>query len=166
MIPRREHKKRKKGSSLKNGDDDDIESYDNEGTEEMFDVEGGTEYQEIPMIPDAASTGTTGVPSEHTDPVVKRKRRNRRKNKKYKICPPTDEEEKAIDDLLMRVPRHIIAGPPVTPVYWTNYGNILLQSQNASSIYYTGISTVLTFLMVSGLKFFILTYRQVARIFY
>ena len=89
----------------------------------MFDVEGGTEYQEIPMIPDSSSTGTTGVPSEHIEPVMKRKRRNRRKNKekkKYRICPPTDEEENEIDDLLMRVPRHIIAGPPVTQVYGTN----------------------------------------------
>ena len=96
---------------------DDEEEDDPDGTEEMFEVDGGTEYQEIPLVPETSSSPETiGLPSEHIDPVVKRKRRNRRKNKdkkKTKICPPEEVEE-----ILMRNPRHVIVGPPVTNTIW------------------------------------------------
>lgn len=101
-----------------NIDDYEDEDEDHEGTEEMFEVDGGTEYQEVPMKPDTSSSETTGQPSHiDVDPIVKRKRRNRRKNKnkrKYKDCPPVEKGE--TEDLLMRIPRHIVVGPPVTDI--------------------------------------------------
>ena len=83
-------------------------------TETMFEVaesDGGTEYQEIPEVPESSTPETMGISNEHIDPVVKRKRRNRRKNKerqKYRICPPEKNEE-----MLMRSPREILHGPVV-----------------------------------------------------
>ena len=127
VIRRKEHKERKKESSFKNIQEEDMDE-----TEQVYDVEGGIEFHEIPEGPETSTPETMGVPSEHVDPFVKRKRRNRRKNKdkkKTRICTPEEAAE-----LLKRLPRHAIVGPVVIKcieVYLDSF--IALQSHNALS---------------------------------
>ncbi|XP_053387622.1 collagen alpha-1(XIII) chain-like isoform X25 [Mercenaria mercenaria] len=101
VIPRTEHKARKKGIDSKDKDDDGIEEVEGPGGIEVF--ENPESAEEI--SPDALES----VPGE---PVVKRKRRNRKKKNKdsrerrktkTKVC--TDEQ--GVQHIITRVRREV-----------------------------------------------------------
>ena len=108
VIPRTEHKARKKANK---GDGEDEEE------DEIDDVNGGLE--ETPdngdeVAPDALES----VPGE---PLLKRKRRIRKKKRnkenrerrKIQNCKTDEEIEQQEKDMLSRLRRHAVRGPPV-----------------------------------------------------